>query len=97
VKTLRGFVLRAGTTTKSVEWVMNHRHLDGIQHMGCPDISSDKLVFLGDRLKEIYQAKLHWQFPDRPCVVEFYRPDDPDDLAAYQISFWQKRHDDQGD
>ena len=96
-KTLRGFESRAGATAKSVEWVMNHIHLDSIQHLGCPDLSSDKLLFLGDRLKEIYQAKLHWQFPERPCVVEFYKPDDPENLVDYQISFWQKKHEERAE
>ena len=67
-------------------------HLDGIQHGGCQDISKDKLLVLGNVLKEIYEAKLQWQFPDRPCTVEFFIPDDPDDLRDYQISFWQKCH-----
>jgi hypothetical protein len=41
-----------------VEWLMNHLHFDGIQHIGCPDISKDKLAMLGKVLKEIYEAKL---------------------------------------
>jgi hypothetical protein len=88
---LRGFE-RLGRTRQSVEWVMNHLHLDGIQHFGCQDISKDKLLVLGNVLKEIYEAKLCWQFPDRPCTVELLIPDDPDDLTKYQISFWQKCH-----
>jgi len=47
---------------------------------------------LGNKLKEIYEAKLQWQFPDKPCVVSFYEPDDDDDLIEYQITFWQKAH-----
>jgi hypothetical protein len=66
-----------GTSRKSVEWVMNHLHIADIQHGGCRDISKDKLLVLGNILKEIYQAKLQWQFPDRPCTVEFFIPDDP--------------------
>jgi hypothetical protein len=88
---LRGFE-QNGRSRRSVEWVMNHLHLDGIQHGGCKDISRDKLLVLGNILKEIYEAKLHWQFPDRPCTVEFFIPDDPEDLWDYQISFWQKCH-----
>lgn len=86
---LRGFEGRDGSTRKSVEWVMNHRHLQDIQHLSCEDISKDKLIRLGTVLKEIYEAKLQWQFPERPCVVEFFVPDDADDYSQYQISFWQ--------
>jgi hypothetical protein len=94
---IRGFESQKEATAKTVEWVINHVHLDSIQHLGCPDISSDKLVLLGDRLREIYQAKLNWQFPERPCVVEFYQPEDPDSFAEYQLSFWQKKHDEKTD
>jgi hypothetical protein len=89
---LRGFECQQGATRKSVEWVMNHLHLDGVQHLGCSDITEDKLLVLGRVLKEIYEAKLQWQFPNRPCVVQFYVPDDREDLSDYQISFWQKEH-----
>ena len=88
---LRGFE-QNGRSRKSVEWVMNHLHIADIHHRGCGDISKDKLVLLGNVLKEIYEAKLLWQFPDRPCTVEFFIPDDPDDLTEYQLSFWQKSH-----
>jgi hypothetical protein len=90
-KSLRGFESEKGSSRRSVEWVMNHLHLQDIQFAGCPDISQDKLILLGNVLKEVYQAKLQWQFPHRPCTVELYVPED-DDLSDYQLSFWQKQH-----
>lgn len=94
-KALRGFESQRGSTRKSVEWVMNHLHLQDIHYGGCADISKDKLIALGNVLREIYQAKLQWQFSERQCTVEFYVPTDPDDLTDYQLSFWQKRHEEQ--
>lgn len=91
-KSLRGFEGQSASTRKSVEWVMNHLHVADIQHFGCEDLTKDKLVFLGTVLKEIHQAKLQWRFPDRPCIVELYIPDDEDDLMQYQLSFWQACH-----
>jgi hypothetical protein len=88
---LRGFE-RNGRSRKSVEWLMNHLHIADIQYYGCSDASKDKLLLLGNVLKEIYQAKLQWQWPDRPCTVEFYISEDADDLMEYQVSFWQKCH-----
>ncbi len=88
-ESLISFERQQGATTQSVEAVLNHLHIADSQHAFCADISRDKLIWLGVRLKEIYAAKLAWQFPDTPCVGEFYRPDDPDDLTGYQISFWQ--------
>jgi hypothetical protein len=89
---VRAFESQDGASPKSVEWVINHVHIADIQHLGCTDISRDKVIFLGNTLREIFQAKLAWQFPDKPCVVDFYRPDDPDDLMEYQVSFWQSKH-----
>ncbi|MCZ3377238.1 hypothetical protein [Rhizobium sp. AG207R] len=72
---LRSFENDPTSTRQSVERVMNHLHVADIQHSGCTDISRDKLIFLGERLAEIFTAKLQWQFPDREFVVEFARPD----------------------
>jgi hypothetical protein len=88
---LRTYEERESSSRKSIEWVMNHLHIAD-RHIDRKDASKDKIFLLGSVLKEIYQAKLQWQFPDRPCIVEFFIPDDPEDLVQYQISFWQQRH-----
>jgi len=90
-ESLRGFE-RSGRNRQAVEAVMNHLHIADIQYYGCGDASEDKFLLLGNTLKEIYAAKLQWQWPDRPCTVEFYIPEDRDDLMEYQILFWQKSH-----
>jgi len=75
-----------------IESVINHIHLKDIHYYDCPDVSADRLQFLGRILKNIYQAKLAWEFPDRPCVVDFYEPENRNDLQEYQITFWQAKH-----
>ena len=91
--TLRAWENQSGVTRKSVEQVMNHFHITDIHNNSHDDASKDKIIVLGKALKEIYEAKLCWQFPDRPCVVDFYIPtDDEDWLLDYQISFWQATH-----
>ena len=89
---LRGFESSCGGDRKSIEAVMNHLHIADIQHYGCEDLSKDKVILLGSKLKEIYEARLQWQFPDKPCTVSFYEPDHAEELAAYEITFWQKAH-----
>lgn len=89
---VRGFENQENSTKIGVESVMNHLHIADIQHLKCEDVSKDKIIFLGNILKEIYAVKLAWQFPDKPCVVEFYHPEDEEDLLGYQLSFWQKKH-----
>jgi hypothetical protein len=89
IDSLRGFQRQEGSTRQSVEAVLNHLHLTDIQHLGCPDASADKLLILGTKLKEIYEAKLAWQFPDRPCTVSLSVPEDESALDAYVLTCWQ--------
>lgn len=74
---LRGFEKSCSGDRKAVEAVMNHLHIADIQHYGCEDLSEDKVVLLGSKLKEIYESRLQWQFPN-------------DDIEAYEITFWQE-------
>lgn len=89
VEHLRSFERNPEATRESVEWVMNHIHIAEIQHDACADIAADKLIILGERLREIYAVKLAFQFPDRRFCVEFYQPEDPEEFRDYQLSFFQ--------
>jgi hypothetical protein len=71
-----------------VEAMANHIHLIDLHHQGCPDASLERIIFLGNVLKEIYTAKLAAEFPDRRFVVDFYQPADKD-LGEYQLTFYQ--------
>jgi len=89
---LEGFEAQNQGNRQAVEVVMNHLHIADIQHLGCEDLTNDKIIFLGNVLKDIYEVKLEHLFPDSPCTVSLYVPDDSEDLMAYEISFWQKKH-----
>lgn len=91
-KNIKGFESQEDSTPLSVEWVINHLHIADLQYRSCEDISTDKLIFLGNVLKEVYEARLAYLFPDKPCVVKFYIPEAPEDYDEYQLSFWQKKH-----
>lgn len=93
IDSLRSFQRDQGSTRQSVEAMLNHLHLTDIQHLGCPDASADKLLALGTKLKEVYEAKLAWQFPDRPCIVRLFVPEDEGALDAYELTFWQASDD----
>jgi len=92
VDTLRGFERQCKADKHNVELIMNHLHIADIQYYGCEGMTEERVVYLGRILREIYEAKLRWQFPDCPCEVSFYEPDDRTDLTAFQIIFWQKKH-----
>lgn len=85
----RGFEQRPGATRQSVEWVLNHLHLADLHALPDPEATPDKLIALGTVLADVYRAKLAWEFPDKPCEVEFYVPENKDELWEYQLSFWQ--------
>jgi len=92
IKTIRSFEAQEGSSPKSVECTLNHFHIWHLQHVGCEDISKDKIIQLGNTLREIYQVKLNYLFPNKPCIVEFYHPEDPEDLSGYEMTFWQKKY-----
>lgn len=81
---------RNGADRASIEGFLNHVHLADLHHYDCADKSSDKLLVLGHALREVYEAKLAWQFPKRQFVVELHVPDDKEQLMEYQLSFWQR-------
>lgn len=92
IKCIQNFESNEDSSPKSVEWVINHFHIAGLQHGGCEDLTKDKIIVLGETLKEIYEARLSYLFPNKPCIVEFYTPEDSNDLGDYQLSFWQIKH-----
>jgi hypothetical protein len=96
-QSLRGFEIQQKGDRREVEAVMNHIHIADIQYVGCSDLTEDKAMVLGKTLKEIYEAKLAWEFPGRPCHVEFFVPDDRTDLTQYQVTFWQRVHESSSD
>ena len=87
---LRSWEEHCSGNRESIEAVMNHLHIADIQHYGCEDISKDKIVLLGNTLREIYEAKLRWQFPGREFVVSFPEPENEEDLIAFELTFFQK-------
>jgi hypothetical protein len=89
-ESLVGFIENCAGNKTAIEWVMNHIHLVDVHHVGCPDASRERIVYLGHVLKEIYECKLAVQFPTEDIVVEFddsYR----EELFAYQLSFFKQR------
>lgn len=93
ISSVRNWEAQEGITPKSIECVLNHIHISDLQYSGCDDLTIDKVLVLGEKLKAIYEARLAYVFPDKPCIVDFYIPENKDDLEDYQLTFWQKKHD----
>lgn len=81
-----------GGDKRAVEAVLNHIHMIDING-GNPTASHNEsqLIELGRTLRDIYSAKLAWQFPDRKFEVVF---DDSAGLSAeeYEVTFWTVRN-----
>jgi len=76
---------------KKVEAVMNHQHIVDLfsrSHHEPP--SREVVVYVGRLMKDILQTKLTHNFPDRTITVIFAE-DGVNDLADYQITFFQER------
>ena len=76
---------------KRVEAVMNHQHIVDLfsrSHHEPP--TREVIVYIGRVMKDILQAKLNRDFPDRKVTVVFAE-DGVDDLVDYQITFFQER------
>lgn len=78
-----------GGDKSAVEAMLNHVHMVDL-HVNASGHNQAQLIELGRTLKEIYQAKLAWAFPDEKFEVEFNAA--PGQLAEdYQVTFWKVR------
>jgi hypothetical protein len=88
IDSLRGFQQQCKGSRRSVEWVMNHRHIGALHYHDFRRFTAEHALYLGRVLREIYQVKLAWQFPSRRFEVIFDESEQPD-LMAYEITFYQ--------
>jgi hypothetical protein len=77
------------------EALYNHLHIAHIQSGGCPDTSTERIIYLGNILKEIYTTKLKQQFSERDFKIKFYEPEDKQP-SEYQLIFYQSKYAHQG-
>lgn len=87
IESLRGFERSCNGDRRRVEGVMNHLHIADI-HCAPDSITKEQVIYIGRILREIYRAKLAWQFPSKRFEVHF---DDSNSecLADYEITFSQ--------
>jgi hypothetical protein len=87
-ETISSWMKNCGGNKQSVEATLNHIHILDLHYRGCPDASVERLVHLGNTLRDIYATKLKAEFPDRNFIVEFYEPPDKN-LNDYQLVYYQ--------
>ncbi len=84
-----GFLKQTNGNRAAVEAVMNHIHIATL--FGDPDLrpTREQLVWLGFRLKDMWDCKLRRDFPDRSLVVAFNGQDAVDDDLDFQLTAYQ--------
>jgi hypothetical protein len=79
---------RTGHDRRAIESVINHVHITDIHGGNPPEPNEAQFRHLGRLLREMLEAKLNRDFPDRSFEVVFN--DQPGlDLDDYEVSFWQ--------
>ena len=74
---------------KSVESVVNHLHIKDIHHAYNEDATHERMIFLGNVLKEMYQCKLKRDFPERTVTVAF-DSSPQEDILDYVLYLFQE-------
>ena len=87
--TVESWLASCSGDRKCVEATANHLHIIDIHYVGAPDASVERVVYLGEVLREIYSTKLAADFPGREFVVDFYEPPNKA-LQEYQLTFYQR-------
>jgi hypothetical protein len=88
------FLEQFGGDKSAVECFLNHCHIqDLFAYYFDPekDGSRELVRYVGRQLRELWQAKLNYQFPNRKITVEFNDSDDVEKVIDYQITFYQQR------
>lgn len=86
-KGYQGFLSHAKGDKRSVQAVMNHRHV--LDNFPGSDPSREQVVYFGRLLREMWEAKLVRDYPGRRFVVSF--PEEKcESLLDYEVTFWNE-------
>lgn len=89
VSSYDGFFAQTKGKRRSVEGVMNHRHVLDMFPNSEREPTRAQVVHLGRTLKAMWSAKLRSEHPTRNVVVTFVE-EGIEDLLDYQITFFQE-------
>ena len=73
-----------------LENLINHIHILDIFHLEeGNNLNKEQVLFLGSKLREMLEAKLKMDFPNKSFTVWFNSEEQFEDLIEYQVSFHQ--------
>ena len=82
---------QCGGDREQVEATMNHRHILDVLPQAVEEPTRDLVLTVGWLLRDVWEAKLRRDFPERAFTVRF--PEDySEDLLDYEVTFWQPRN-----
>jgi hypothetical protein len=90
--TYRGFLDQAKGDKSAVEAVMNHVHIAEMFSASDKRPTPQQLQWLGERLRDMWDAKLKRDFPEKNVKVSFHVPEDPAKLREYELTAFQVRN-----
>ncbi len=73
----------------SVEALLNHAHIVDLFQLGQQLPTQAQIIYLGNKMKEMWLSKAILEFPGKEILVEFYEGD-ANDLVEYQVTLYQK-------
>jgi hypothetical protein len=86
-----GFMKQTGGNKQAVEAMINHLHVIDLVYQPDAEPRREQLVYLGRLLREMWQAKLAKEFPDRRFVVHFEEGGlSDDDAYVFVVNFHQE-------
>jgi hypothetical protein len=83
------FLKNSNGNKTTVEATMNHWHIFDLFATERP--TRELVLYVGRKMKEIWQVKLQNDFPGRKITVWFPEEDNLEDLEQYQLTFFQER------
>ena len=78
---------RTGGDKQKIESVMNHRHILDFLPKAVESPTHSLVVLFGQLLRDVWDAKLRRDFPERKFCVRF-PSDECRDLTDYEITFY---------
>lgn len=77
-----------------IESVLNHIHI--LDLFGADEkkneVNYEQILFLGNRLSEIYKAKLKLEYPEKKFIFDFNGNERLAALQEYEITFYQEKN-----
>jgi hypothetical protein len=79
---------QTGGDRRKIESVMNHRHIIDILPATLESPTRNLVVAYGQLLRDVWETKLHRDFPTRRFCVSF-PSEHCEDLTDYEVTFYQ--------